>query len=54
MMAVVDSKARVFGVHGLSVVDASTFPVIPLEHPQSTVYIPAERIGMVSRMIDDL
>ena len=36
-MAVVDAKARVFGVKGLRVVDASSFPELPPGHPQSTV-----------------
>lgn len=36
-MAVVDSHARVFGVQGLRVVDASAFPILPPGHPQSTV-----------------
>lgn len=36
-MAVVDSQARVFGVKGLRVVDASAFPLLPPGHPQSTV-----------------
>ena len=36
-MAVVDSHARVFGVSGVRVVDASTFPFLPPGHPQSTV-----------------
>lgn len=36
-MAVVDSQARVFGVRGLRVVDASAFPFLPPGHPQSTV-----------------
>ena len=35
--AVVDSQARVFGVEGLRVVDASAFPFLPPGHPQSTV-----------------
>ena len=35
--AVVDSQVRVFGVKGLRVVDASTFPFLPPRHPQSTV-----------------
>lgn len=35
--AVVDSKARVIGVRGLRVVDASTFPFLPPGHPQATV-----------------
>jgi len=36
-MAVVDNHARVFGVQGLRVVDASAFPILPPGHPQSTV-----------------
>lgn len=36
-MAVVDSKARVIGVQGLRVVDASSFALLPPGHPQSTV-----------------
>lgn len=36
-MAVLDSKARVFGVQGLRVVDASAFPVLPPGHPSSTI-----------------
>jgi choline dehydrogenase len=36
-MAVVDSRARVFGVAGLRVVDASAFPILPPGHPQSVV-----------------
>ena len=35
--AVVDSKAKVFGVQGLRVVDASAFPLLPPGHPQATV-----------------
>lgn len=35
--AVVDSKARVIGVHGLRVVDASAFPLLPPGHPMATV-----------------
>ena len=35
--AVVDSRARVFGVRGLRVVDASAFPFLPPGHPTSTV-----------------
>ncbi|KAK7911060.1 hypothetical protein PG985_013541 [Apiospora marii] len=44
-MAVVDNKARVFGVEGLRVVDASSFPFLPPGHPQSTVYALAEKIA---------
>ncbi|KAL9611915.1 MAG: hypothetical protein Q9167_003468 [Letrouitia subvulpina] len=35
--AVVDSRARVIGVEGLRVVDASAFPFLPPGHPQGTV-----------------
>lgn len=34
--AVVDSQARVIGVTGLRVVDASAFPFLPPGHPQAT------------------
>ncbi|KAL9617871.1 MAG: hypothetical protein Q9160_007359 [Pyrenula sp. 1 TL-2023] len=44
-MAVIDSKARVFGVRGLRVVDASSFPFLPPGHPQATVYALAEKIA---------
>ncbi|KXG51938.1 Glucose-methanol-choline oxidoreductase [Penicillium griseofulvum] len=44
-MAVVDSRARVFGVAGLRVVDASAFPILPPGHPQSAVYMLAEKIA---------
>jgi choline dehydrogenase-like flavoprotein len=43
--AVVDSKARVIGVQGLRVVDASSFALLPPGHPQSTVYALAEKIA---------
>ncbi|KAI0157182.1 oxidoreductase [Hypoxylon sp. FL1284] len=42
---VVDSRARVKGVTGLRVVDASSFPSLPPGHPMSTVYMFAERIA---------
>lgn len=35
--AVVDSHAKVIGVQGLRVVDASAFPLLPPGHPQATV-----------------
>lgn len=35
--AVVDSHARVRGVSGLRVVDASAFPILPPGQPQSSV-----------------
>ncbi|KAI0123316.1 hypothetical protein BJ170DRAFT_105047 [Xylariales sp. AK1849] len=43
--AVIDSQARVFGVEGLRVVDASSFPILPPGHPQSTIYALAEKIA---------
>ncbi|KAF2160947.1 GMC oxidoreductase [Zasmidium cellare ATCC 36951] len=44
-MAVVDSKARVFGVKRLRVVDVSAFPFLPPGHPQGTVYALALKIA---------
>ncbi|KAE8153372.1 hypothetical protein BDV25DRAFT_169031 [Aspergillus avenaceus] len=44
-LAVVDSQARVFGVDGLRVVDASAFPFLPPGHPQSIVYMLAEVVA---------
>lgn len=35
--AVIDSKARVMGVRGLRVVDASAFPFLPPGHPSAVV-----------------
>ena len=35
--AVIDSKARVMGVSGLRVVDASAFPFLPPGHPSAVV-----------------
>lgn len=43
--AVVDSNANVIGVKGLRVVDASSFALLPPGHPQSTVYMLAEKIA---------
>ncbi|KAH7347060.1 GMC oxidoreductase-like protein [Pyrenochaeta sp. MPI-SDFR-AT-0127] len=43
--AVVDSKARVFGVKGLRVVDNSAIPISLPGHPQSSVYMLAEKIA---------
>lgn len=43
--AVVDSHARVFGVSGLRVVDASAFALLPPGHPQSTIYMLAEKVA---------
>lgn len=44
-MAVVDGNAKVIGVSGLRVVDASSFALLPPGHPQSTVYVLAEKIS---------
>lgn len=43
--AVVDKDAKVIGVKGLRVVDASSFALLPPGHPQSTVYMLAEKIS---------
>lgn len=43
--AVVDAKARVFGVNGLRVVDASALPFSIPGHPHGTVYMLAEKIA---------
>ncbi|PHH87474.1 hypothetical protein CDD83_8829 [Cordyceps sp. RAO-2017] len=43
--AVVDHQARVFGVQGLRVVDASSFPFLVPGHPQSAIYALAEKIA---------
>lgn len=37
-MAVGQPRARVYGVQGLRVVDASRLPFLPPSHPQSTIY----------------
>ena len=50
-MAVVDAKARVIGTQRLRIVDASSFPLLPPGHPQSTVYALAEKIAQ--EIIDD-
>ncbi|CAG8978030.1 hypothetical protein HYALB_00000700 [Hymenoscyphus albidus] len=44
-MAVLDSKAKVYGVNGLRVVDASAFPFAIPGHPQASVYMLAEKIA---------
>lgn len=46
-MAVVDSRARVFGVDGLRVVDASAFPFLPPGHPQSSVCECSKSLTMI-------
>ncbi|KAI4201254.1 MAG: hypothetical protein LQ346_002207 [Caloplaca aetnensis] len=40
---VVDPQLKVYGIKGLSVVDASIMPIIPAAHTQSTVYAVAEK-----------
>lgn len=44
-MAVVDAQARVFGVQGVRVVDASSFPFLVPGHPTATVYALAEKVA---------
>ena len=44
-MAVLDSQAKVKGVSGLRVVDASSFPFVPPGHPMATVYMLALKIA---------
>lgn len=44
-MAVVDSKARVFGTQGLRVVDASSLPMLAPGHPSATIYALAEKVA---------
>lgn len=43
-MAVVDSKARIFGVRGLRVIDSSSFPFTPPGHTQGVTYAHAEKL----------
>ena len=43
-MAVVDSHAKVFGVGGLRVADASVFPVPACGHPQSMMCKSTSRV----------
>lgn len=45
-MAVVDSEAKVFGVSGLRVVDASSFALLPPGHPQSEFLLLGLEINM--------
>ena len=44
---VVGPDLLVYGVHGLSVVDASIMPLIPATHTSSTVYAVAEKVRLV-------
>ncbi|THY78023.1 alcohol oxidase [Aureobasidium pullulans] len=43
-MVVVDSKARVYGVTGLRVIDSSSLPFTPPGHTQGTTYAHAEKL----------
>jgi choline dehydrogenase-like flavoprotein len=45
---VVDSDLLVYGVEGLSVVDASIMPMIPATHLSATVYAIAEKVGILT------
>ncbi|UZJ52489.1 hypothetical protein CBS101457_001809 [Exobasidium rhododendri] len=44
---VLDSRLRVYDVDGLRVVDAGSFPSLPPGHPQSTIYMLAERAAVL-------
>ena len=44
-MAVIDSRARVFGTRGLRVVDAGSLPMLLPGHPSATIYALAEKIA---------
>jgi choline dehydrogenase len=46
-MAVVDSSFRVFGTHGLRVVDASVFPRIPGFFIVTPIYMISEKASEV-------
>lgn len=52
--AVVDSDARVFGVQGLRVVDASAVPFLPPGHPQSTCCMCNPHPGYTQRVLTDV
>src|SRR6202008_4360162 len=44
-MAVTDNEGRVYGVHGLRVVDASIFPVVPCANTNFPTMMAAEKIA---------
>lgn len=48
---VVDPELRVYGVHGLRVIDASIMPMLPAAHLQATVYGIAEKVSATSPSI---
>ncbi|KAJ4303196.1 hypothetical protein N0V90_002089 [Kalmusia sp. IMI 367209] len=52
-MAVLDSKARVYGVSGLRVVDASSFPVLPPGTPSHTVFSLYLNVTFVTGVMQD-
>jgi choline dehydrogenase len=49
---VVDANLTVYGVEGLSIVDASIFPLIPATHLSATVYAVAEKVSCLPLLID--
>ena len=44
-VAVVDSKARVFGVQNLRVIDSSSMPFTPPGHTMAPTYAHAEKLA---------
>lgn len=50
---VVDPELRVYGVGGLSVVDASIMPMSPATHTDATVYAVAEKVSFVCFRLDN-
>jgi choline dehydrogenase len=46
---VIDTENRVYGTERLSVVDASTFPLVPGGGPQASVYAWAEKVILLPR-----
>ncbi len=49
LAGVVDSALRVYGTHGLRVVDTSVYPVVPGAHLQAVAYAVAERAADIIR-----
>jgi choline dehydrogenase-like flavoprotein len=48
---VVDKGLLVYGVKGLSIVDASVFPLIPGTHPSATLYALSEKVSWSNPVI---